>query len=180
MFTMALDFQLVPSKIAQIKSSQVKSHILFLFWCMEIHQSKHKQKRVALNLAEVDCLRKAKFLLFNKSPSCQKNKACSELIIYHSAKRNLIMCVGIIDDKRQTGFERWRLRLPSGRIRGNTFSAKLYLIAFIFTPADFLWKRCVIKLMEIALDFLASFAGKPIYSVYMWVFVVTFQIDFSH
>ena len=31
MFTMALDFQLVPSKIAQIKSSQVKSSLLFLF-----------------------------------------------------------------------------------------------------------------------------------------------------
>ena len=77
-------------------------------------------------------------------------------------------------------FKRRRLRLSGGGIRGNTFRAKLYLITFIFTPADFLRKRCVIKLMEIALDFLASFAGKPIYSVYMWVFVVTFKIDCSH
>ena len=165
MFTMALDFQLVPSKIAQIKSSQVKSILLFLFWCMEIHQSKHKQKRVALNLAEVDCLRQAsiKVFIIQQIPKLSKEQSMQwvDYLSLCKTKSNYV-CRKHWRQNTNRFFKRRRLRLSGGGIRGNTFRAKLYLIAYIFTPADFLRKRCVIKLMEIALDFLASFASKPI------------------
>ena len=83
----------------------------------------------------------SKFLLFNKSPSCQKNKACSELIIYHSAKRNLIMCVGNIDDKTQTGFWTPAARTVQRRDKGKHFQSQVVLDRLYFHACGFSTKK---------------------------------------
>ena len=59
--TMALDFQLVSSKIAHIKTNKI---LFFWLWCMEILPSQDKQIFVVFYLAEVDCSRQASIKVY--------------------------------------------------------------------------------------------------------------------